>query len=305
MKIALIILNYNNLVDTQNCIESVLNFNSASVKYIVVDNASKKACRDSVGNFLAEKFSSMQIFGENEKIDSALPDCSYVLCEENNGYAQGNNEGLALAYQDDEIDYVMILNNDIVFIQDIIPPLINILNEDAKVGIVSPLLLKKDGNSIDYNCARKQTNVLQLFLEHSSLIYKFYFLKKIYDRKMVLKHIDKLSGIVEIELPSGSCMLMSKLFFKNIGSFDPNTFLYMEENILYEKILKTGRKNVLVLGLRAIHLGASTTKMTPSKHMLEYTKMSTIYFMRQYLRTNILAINLMKLLFYFRLKKNS
>lgn len=46
MKTALIILNYNNYEDTINCIESVETHNTASIKYIVVDNGS--TCPDAV-----------------------------------------------------------------------------------------------------------------------------------------------------------------------------------------------------------------------------------------------------------------
>lgn len=51
-----------------------------------------------------------------------------------------------------------------------------------------------------------------------------------------------ISPIIEIELPSGSCMLFNKSFFQSIGSFDPNTFLYCEEDILYAKIKKLCKK---------------------------------------------------------------
>ena len=42
MYTAIIILNYNNSEDTIKCIESVERYNSADVKYIVVDNGSTR-----------------------------------------------------------------------------------------------------------------------------------------------------------------------------------------------------------------------------------------------------------------------
>ena len=41
-KTAILILNYNNYEDTINCIDSVEKFNSAPIKFIVVDNGSKR-----------------------------------------------------------------------------------------------------------------------------------------------------------------------------------------------------------------------------------------------------------------------
>ena len=41
---------------------------------------------------------------------------------------------------------------------------------------------------------------------------------------------------MDIELPSGSCMMFNAEALRIIGGFDPNTFLYYEEDILYKKL---------------------------------------------------------------------
>lgn len=52
---------------------------------------------------------------EGQAIQSPLKKVSFLISGTNDGYAQGNNKGLALAYADSEIDEILILNNDILF----------------------------------------------------------------------------------------------------------------------------------------------------------------------------------------------
>lgn len=68
---------------------------------------------------------------------------TFLISKTNDGYAKGNNKGLKLADLDDDIENILILNNDVLFVQDIIPELINGLKNLNKAGIVSPVLYKK------------------------------------------------------------------------------------------------------------------------------------------------------------------
>lgn len=299
MSTGIIILNYNNFSDTKNCIDSVLKYNTADIKFIVVDNASNEQCQNQIKNYLHGHFRSLQIFREKETINKPLSACSYIPCKKNKGYAQGNNEGIYLAFQDNEIDYLMILNNDILFIEDIIPKLCNYVDRVKNAGIVSPLLLKKDGKLIDYNCARKNISIEQCFIEYLSFFGDIFgILTKLLNKKKILlsnpELIDKEQ--IKIELPSGSCMLAKKSVFYKIGGFDPNTFLYYEENILYEKTAQIGLENYLIPTISCIHLGASTTKSQPSPQMVRYATDSILYYLVTYKKIPAIRMTFFKLL---------
>ena len=155
-KTAIVILNYNNYEDTINCIDSVEKYNTAPIKYIVVDNGSKREnVVDALDAYLKGKFGDdyLQIneFSEVKK----LPYMTFIVSKVNDGYACGNNKGLRMAYVDDEIDKVMVLINDVLFVEDIIPSLSKAIDSDDQIGIVSPLLYKKNMVDLDYNCARR------------------------------------------------------------------------------------------------------------------------------------------------------
>ncbi|RZJ77453.1 MAG: glycosyltransferase family 2 protein [Flavobacterium sp.] len=271
MQTAVLILNYNNPTDTINCIESVLKYNTTHVKFVVVDNASPAAdCVDIIDAWMKEKFDTdYKKFSELEEVDVPLPLATFILTKQNHGYAQGNNAGLRFIFNDQEVENVLVLNNDILFIADIIPQLVKSLYTLPNAAVVSPLLLKKNGIDIDYNCARKDVDITTLSINFLTLKKRlFTFQKKFKDNTLLLKTDPDLleSENCEIQLPSGACMLFNAKFFESIEGFDPSTFLYYEENILHSKISKRGMKAYLIPKLRCIHLGASTI----SKHKRRY-----------------------------------
>lgn len=299
---AIIILNYNNYKDTINCVKSVEKFNTAPVKYIIVDNgSSKKECVSSIDKYLKNLFQdNYKCICEGEKTDK-LAYVTFLLSKTNDGYAEGNNKGLILAYNDPEIENILILNNDILFVEDIIPQLINNLYTLNNAAIVSPVLYKKNMDEIDYTCARKALTLKQRFLMYA-LLFKDLFgvISKINNTNNILynKSLSMISSPIEIELPSGSCMLLNKLFFKSIDSFDPHTFLYCEEDILYAKIKKLGKKNYLNTKLKCIHLGASTTSsQTTSKFILKCSLESNHYYLKEYTNASIAYLACMKIFY--------
>lgn len=302
-KVGVIILNYNNNKDTINCIRSVEQYNSVKIKIIVVDNGSTKESSISKldSYFIRHYPGNYRLITETDEF-STLPYISFLVSKSNDGYAKGNNKGLSLAYRDTEIDKILILNSDILFVEDILPPLINDLENLPNAGIVSPLLYKKDLVGIDYNCCRKEASLSEIFITYMFLFIDFGGLLSKLRKKRILyqdssQHLE--NHIIEIELPSGSCMLLQKELFKKLGSFDPHTFLYYEEDILYQKIKKLKLKNYLDTNLKCIHLGATTTKDAPSKFILKCGFDSAYYYLSNYTQASFLYLNALK--FFFKI----
>ena len=107
MHTAVIILNYNNYYDTINCIKSIEEYNTALVKYIIVDNgSSQKDVISDLNNYFLENFKdNYRLFSyEEDSPVKTLSYVSFVVSKNNSGYAQGNNKGLEYAYADEEID---------------------------------------------------------------------------------------------------------------------------------------------------------------------------------------------------------
>ncbi len=283
--VGIVILNYNNSQDTMNCFQSVVEKNTIPVKFIIVDNGSTDNSATILDNFFSKEILGISykkiIHADNVSLNN-LPEISLVISKKNEGYARGNNKGLQYAYADDSIDNILILNNDILFIEDILPELLNQLRSITNCGIISPILLKKDLKTIDCNCARKNVTVGQLIRKNFfHYLYQIGILKNNDDR-YILKNTSQNQTLVKIELPSGSCMLIRKDLLKNIGSFDPNTFLYYEENILYVKMKAMGKSNYLLRSKHCVHLGASSTKKISNISIMREEMKSEAYYVRNY-----------------------
>lgn len=281
----IIILNYNNFEDTINCIQSVEAHNTAPIKFIIIDNGSTRtAAVKEIEKFCRNNYQSKFLCIDSlNNLKLTLPYITLFVNPINEGYARGNNKGLELAYQDEEISNILILNNDVLFVEDIIPKLSSHYEHLKDVAILSPILYKKGLKEIDYNCARKNirpwTEIGNNFLHY---ILKLLKLPKFGRNRYILKKQKPLNTLLPIELPSGSCMYINKKFFQEIGSFDPNTFLYWEENILFKKVEKIHKKNYLCTDLRCIHLGASSTASSPSLFIIDCNLQSSRYYMKAY-----------------------
>jgi len=256
-----VILNYNTPVDTINCIKSILKYNTALIKIVVVDNASSDCSLKLIKEFV-----------------SSMPFVTIVESKENLGYARGNNLGIDFLKKDPSVEYFMILNSDILFVEDIIPALIDNLC-DKKIAIISPVLYKKNMQDYDYNCARKAPSFFEIFIHFLLLAHEPSFLRK---RRYLLKNLKNRKGLLPVDLPSGSCMLFSKATCEQIGIFDPNTFLYYEENIIAEKIAEKSLGRIYInLDLKCIHLGATSTRKEPSRIIVEAEVQSALYFIKK------------------------
>ena len=111
-KLSIVTVNYNGLKDTCALIESIP-FNE-NMEVIVVDNASKQ--------------------DEANIIKKQFPQVKVVRSEKNLGFAGGNNLGIKEA----KGKYLFLINNDTVFKEFNIEPLIKRLDSSPTIGIVCP-----------------------------------------------------------------------------------------------------------------------------------------------------------------------
>ena len=149
--VGIIILDYNNASDTMNCINSVMvNTPEGVYKIMVVENGSNDSTLSQMTEFINNQ-NEGRVYREESAVPNNMPKISLLLSPTNDGYAEGNNKALRCMERDNTIDTILILNNDILFTEDIISPLRDIKKKIQNCGIISPLLMKKDGKSIDYN----------------------------------------------------------------------------------------------------------------------------------------------------------
>jgi len=298
MTTGIIILSYNNIDETIKCIESIEKVNTSTIKYIIIDNGSSNPdVPHKLNIYFKNKFINRYLLLSDEDIiPNSLPYCTFLTSKTNAGYACGNKKGLKLAYHDREIDTILILNNDVIFIDDFISDVRERLWNNENIMLATPLILKRDGKSIDLNCARKR-KPYKFLIAWYLFVFKdvFGILNRLKQQLYILTNTENTKTDTIIEMPSGSCFMVKKKDFEKIEDFDPNTFLYYEEDILSAKIAKYGKKCILVPSHTCIHLGATTTKKKASNFIFNTGIKSARYYAKNYLGINELQYALLYL----------
>ncbi|MEW6663328.1 MAG: glycosyltransferase family 2 protein [Bacillota bacterium] len=110
---SIIILTFNALPFTRECIESVRRFTNEPYELIVVDNGSS----DGTAEYLQH-----------------LTGIKLIRNKTNGGYSRGNNQGIAVS----QGEYVVFLNNDTVVTADWLKKLLTCIRSDSRIGAVGP-----------------------------------------------------------------------------------------------------------------------------------------------------------------------
>lgn len=118
-KVCIIILNWNGLKDTLECLDSVCRLDYPDSEVIVVDNCSSD---DSVAT-----------------IRKKYPQVILIENSTNLGYTGGNNVGMRYAMEHGGA-YVWLLNNDTVVESDSLSKLVSEAEKSSEIGMVSPTI---------------------------------------------------------------------------------------------------------------------------------------------------------------------
>jgi len=255
--VGIVILNFNNSLQTLGCLDSIRKHcDPSEYRICVVDNCSRAKELTILRNNCTEHI---------------------IVSESNRGYACGNNLGLRYFAAQKDIDCILVLNDDTRFTMDIIRPMEDYLLSHSECGVVCPLVLSADG-SIDRGCARRQKSTWDLIIQASSLWKHLGIKPHDFLPTQGLRSMSK----VHTQVPPGSCMMLRSEVWRKIDFLDEGTFLYFEEHILCEKLRREGLGCVLLPQLEIIHLGAQTTKQQPSTAIYKHWRNSYLYFIKTY-----------------------
>ena len=99
------------------------------------------------------------------------------------------------------------------------------------------------------NINNKQTNAIKI-LKKSKIIV---FIYKRYIAKLLGKHSKYFSRTYDVIL-HGCCLIFTPVFFTKLTGFNPNTFLYREEELLYAQLKVNDMQTLYSPKLRICHL---------------------------------------------------
>jgi hypothetical protein len=121
-KVSIIILNYNGLKDTIECLESLKKITYPNYEVIVVDNGS----RGNDADVLEEKYKDY---------------IKLIRNKENLGFAEGNNVAIRKVLEENKSDYILTLNNDTTVDPNFLNELIKCAQEHPEAGSIQPKMI--------------------------------------------------------------------------------------------------------------------------------------------------------------------
>lgn len=203
----IILVNYNGLEHTLECIESLQEIDYRNFRIIVVDNASSDDCCKKI----SEKY-------------------KYVYCiqsKKNLGFAGGNNLGIKFAMEN-KADYVLLLNNDTTVEKNFLKVLVNEQLKDKNKNV--KVTIAKIKNYYDRNIIWYAGGDIDLF-KANTIVYG-------------LREEDngQFDSKKEVGFASGCCMLIDKEVIEKVGYLNESYFLYYEDTDYSCRIRKGGYK---------------------------------------------------------------
>jgi hypothetical protein len=216
-RVAVVVLNWNGLADTLECLASLECLDYPAYEVVMVDNGST----DGSAPVIRERFPAMTMLENGENL----------------GYAGGNNVGLryALAHK---ADYALVLNNDTKVAPDLLRRLVDAAEASPSIGIAGPTIYYHEqpdviwsaGGAIDWR--RGSTRMIGLNERDAG---------QFGARPRV------------VDFVTGCAMLVRRTVVEQVGLLDERFFAYYEETEWCVRAARAGYKIVHVPLARMWH----------------------------------------------------
>lgn len=267
--IGVVVLNYNDYKTTTELLELIKDYDVID-KIVVVDNASSNNSYK-----ILSKYNS-------KKID-------VIQSGKNGGYSYGNNFGAFYLINKYNVNILFIASPDVIFDEKFIYKISNVLaNTDISCATgrmkQSNGYFNLRGNFINSNIYLE--NILLSTILGAKLVNKIYY--KFYNKFY--------SGIVSVDMITGSLFAIKADAFEKIKGFDDGVFLYCEELILGTRLKRAGYKTAIDTDISFFHKGSVTINKN-----LNYLKKirqmfnSRLYYFKNYSDINDLQYFILKL----------
>ncbi|PKL83329.1 MAG: hypothetical protein CVV24_05515 [Ignavibacteriae bacterium HGW-Ignavibacteriae-3] len=229
--VSIIIVNYNSYPLLDACLESLYKETKGVIfEVIVLDNGSTDS-------------------GLDENI-SKYPAVKWIKKESGSGFAAANNEAFSAASG----NYILMLNNDVVFVEDVISSVAGYsasINDEAIIGCK---LLNGD---LTHQVSIVDFDTIGNLFGENFFLYKLFpgnrFLSKYHLNDPMLKEP------IEVDAVKGAFLFIPRTALNKLNYLDELFYFYYEETDLCYRWKLTGGKVIYYPMSRIIHLGGAST----------------------------------------------
>lgn len=250
--VSIVIVNYNTKQVTLDCIRSVKEKSqNLSYEIVLVDNASTD--------------------GTAEAVASEFGDVLVIRCSENIGFGRANNRGVEQA----KGKYIFFLNSDTLLVNNAVQLLLDFAEHHPAINVMGGLLYWKDGGE-NGSCGFFGGYFSRIMW----LLGKTVRSNLVYTSKQ--KRMFEADGYMYVDYVVGAHMFCQREYFNRFGGFDPEFFMYCEEEDLQKRMTDAGGKIVLTNGPKIIHLINASMQKKTSFFSKRCRLKSMLYYMRKH-----------------------
>lgn len=223
-KVAIIIVNWNGEKFLKACLEAIRVQSYKNYDVYIVDNDSK----DNSVDFIKKNY----------------PETKLLQLDYNSGFTGGNNAGMREALKDNDVEYIVLVNNDTIVGKDWLQELVNCVDYNKKYDMGSSAAYFTDGNIQSVG-----------LLETKDLIgNKIGGLSVGYGESP-----DKYKEPFEVYAPSGVAALYTRRLIEEVGMFDEEFFCYAEDLDLGIRARQKGYRCMFNPKSKLVHLHSQSS----------------------------------------------
>ena len=218
--------------------------------------------------------------GSQAEVKKRFPEVKLIENETNTGFGYANNQALRIM----QGRFAVLLNSDAVLKENSIKRLLAFMTTTPSAGIAGVQLLNDDGsrqNSID-NFPSSETEIF------NKSILRLFFPGKYPSKNMSYK------DPIEVDSVIGACMMVRKEAIGDVGVFDEDYFIFLEETDWCFRMNKKGWKVYHVPDAEVFHLSGHSKKRTPWRSQIEYYISLYKFFKKNRTQASYLTLRVLK-----------
>jgi N-acetylglucosaminyl-diphospho-decaprenol L-rhamnosyltransferase len=198
--------------------------------------------------------------GAPEEALERHPNARLLRTGGNLGYGTAVNRAVAAYLSDSDAEFFIVANPDVQWGPGSIDAMVEAAHRWPLAGSLGPLIRDPDGSV--YPSARHQPSLVRGGM-HAVVgpVWKTNPWTAAY-RQELLAPSERAVGWL-----SGSCLLVRKAAFEEIGGFDERYFMYMEDVDLGDRLSRAGWQNVYVPSAEILHDKGHATGRDPARNL--------------------------------------
>jgi GT2 family glycosyltransferase len=290
-RVAILLVNWNGWSDTLDCLENIFRLDYRNFVVVVCDNASSDGSVEQIRAWIRGTSSHVRMadarrgqstaaiewpiaFAELTRTEAEAGgptpgDARIVLVQNgaNLGFAEGNNVGLRYLIRQPDIDYVWLLNNDVVVEGPTLTELVRCARSEPGIGAVGATIY-------EYS----EPNLVQA--AGGGVFSRRNFVPRLITAPRYRRGGQR-NVAPTLDFIAGACMLVRLEELKTVGLIDESFFIYCEDVDFCVRLRAVGSRLVHATAARVWHKGGSTVGHRSERHDY-YTVRNTMALVRKH-----------------------